>query len=473
MQMGEGLTLNHVNVLKREKQYRRLFWAGLVNGIGDRFSQVAVLSLLLTLTGSGLAVGVTFALRLLPYLVFGPLGGMLADRFSKKKIMILTDAVRIFFALSPLLVKDSSDIWIIYLSSFLLSAGEAFYAPARMSAIPRLVRKENLLSVNGLEEAMVGFVLIGGSVTGGVISAIVGVQITFVLNAISFLLSALLLAKLAIAGQSAPVTVKSQDSVADANEKNAKAPLSHDNSAEVSRTHGKRAEAPQSRENKNYALQTRENSSKAPQSRGKSLAEFRQILSGSAFLRMMIVVFAIWPIGDGIFNILISVYAVEVFHMGEIGIGMFYGALGIGLVAGSGLTGKVSRHMKAAAIFSLLLEGIINMLISQSHSIILAVLLFILTSACAGIGNACNRTILMNVVPAHLQGRFFGMLATLQNTIMGTSMFATGFLLVGVLPRTLGFAAGIFFTLLGAGFALIFYRSRQYFAENVQEEMVQ
>lgn len=77
--------MKHKHTLREEKQYARLFAAGIVNGIGDRFSQVAVLGLLLSLTGSGLAVGITFAVRLVPYLLFGPLGGMLADRFSKNR----------------------------------------------------------------------------------------------------------------------------------------------------------------------------------------------------------------------------------------------------------------------------------------------------------------------------------------------------------------------------------------------------
>lgn len=89
-----------ISLLKQEKSYRKLFAAGIINGIGDRFSQVAMLTLIIQLTGSGLAVGVTMALRLLPFLLFGPLGGRLADRFSRKRVLITTDLVRIFFALS-------------------------------------------------------------------------------------------------------------------------------------------------------------------------------------------------------------------------------------------------------------------------------------------------------------------------------------------------------------------------------------
>lgn len=206
--------MSSLHILRQEPSYRRLFAAGLVNGIGDRFSQVAVLGMLLSLTGSGLAVGLTFAIRLVPYLVFGPIGGWLADRFTKKSIMLFTDAIRIFFALTPLLVRDVGNVWIIYVSSFALSAGEAIYAPARMSLIPRLVRRENLLAVNSLEQAMTGFVLIGGSVTGGILAAAVGGQVSFVLNAVSFLVSGLLLLRLKPAEQHAATAAEPAEGAA-------------------------------------------------------------------------------------------------------------------------------------------------------------------------------------------------------------------------------------------------------------------
>ena len=81
-------------LLKVEKDYRKLFSAGIVNGIGDWFSQIAILTLLLVLTNSGLAVGLTLSIKLIPYLIFGPIGGALADRYSRKKIMIITDIIK-------------------------------------------------------------------------------------------------------------------------------------------------------------------------------------------------------------------------------------------------------------------------------------------------------------------------------------------------------------------------------------------
>ncbi|MFD1176731.1 MFS transporter [Paenibacillus puldeungensis] len=428
--------------LREEKRYRTLFTAGLVNGIGDRFSQVAVLGLLLSLTGSGFAVGITFAIRLFPFLIFGPLGGMIADRFSKKSIMIFTDLIRIFFALVPLLVRTPADIWMIYVSSFFMSAGEAFYAPARMSVIPRLVKNENLLAVNSLEQAKVGFVLIGGSVTGGIVSAVIGGQVSFVLNALSFLVSALLLMRLHLHGE-----------------------LPYEDVPEAANTR------PQEIETSGSGKEAAKNKgeSTAPLFRD-TLQQFREVLTGSLFLRMMVVVFAVWPIGDGIFNILISVYAAQVFHMGDLGIGMLYGALGVGMIAGSGWSGRMSRHLKTAAVLALLLEGCLQAVISQSPSFILLILLLMVSSTCTSIGNACNETVLMTIVPTPLQGRFFGMLATLQNTVIGISMFVSGFLLELISPRTLGLTGGILFTLIGLSVTLLMFRFRRQGKGDLLEE---
>lgn len=162
--------INVIKILHKEKNYLRLFLAGIVNGIGDRFSQVALLTLLLELTGSGFAVGIALAIRVVPFLIFGPFGGFLADQFSRKKIMMITDLSRIVFAISFIFVNNESHIWIIYASSFVLAAGEAIYAPARKSFIPLLVKKENIIRINSLEQVMLGIVLIVGSFSGGIVA---------------------------------------------------------------------------------------------------------------------------------------------------------------------------------------------------------------------------------------------------------------------------------------------------------------
>ncbi|OPA77865.1 MFS transporter [Paenibacillus selenitireducens] len=401
-------------MLRQEKGYRQLFLAGLVNGIGDRFSQVASLSLILTLTGSGMAVGITFAVRLIPSLVFGPLGGMLADRFSRKKIMVLSDLIRAFVALSFLFVHDASDVWVIYVSSFLLSAGEAIYAPTRTSSIPILVPKERLLAVNGLEEHMVGLVLILGSITGGVVAAFLGTAFSFIVNAASFVLSAVLLGSIVFPAPHAQTKVK------------------HDTDLEcVSQTQSTRK-------------------------------ELRAVWKSSRFVRAMIVGFTLWPIGYGVFNILLSVYAVQVYDQGDLGIGLMYGALGIGMVIGSSWTSRFMDKMKLAVVSGFILEGVLHMGMSQVPNFGLTILLLLISAIGSSIANACNHTLLMHAVPAHFQGRFFGLMSAMHNTFMGITMLSTGFLLEVMSPRVLGFFGGLVITAVSIGIAIIVLQDKSH-----------
>lgn len=142
-----------------------------------------MLSLILSTTGSGVAIGLALGLRVLPFLLLAPAGGMLTMRFSRRKIMLLTNLIRVPLALSYLLVNSADDMWILYTASTLLACGEALYAPVRKSGIPLLVQPEHLLKINGLEQVMNGTVLIVGAFLGGITSSVIGPQAAFITNA--------------------------------------------------------------------------------------------------------------------------------------------------------------------------------------------------------------------------------------------------------------------------------------------------
>ncbi|TCT26996.1 MFS transporter [Melghiribacillus thermohalophilus] len=183
-----------VGLLAKERNYRWLFFSGLVNGIGDRFSQVAVLTMLLELTGSGLAVGGALSIRIIPYLLFSYAGGALSDRISRKAMLIITDLIRIPLALSLLLVHGPDDIWLIYVVLFFLAVGEAIYEPARKSFIFEILHDDNhITKVNILEQSLLGFVLVFGSISGGVFSYLIGTKAVFAINGVSFLAGSLLI----------------------------------------------------------------------------------------------------------------------------------------------------------------------------------------------------------------------------------------------------------------------------------------
>ncbi|WP_040205958.1 MFS transporter [Neobacillus jeddahensis] len=381
-------------MIREEKQYRKLFLAGVVNGIGDRFSSVAVLAMLLQLTGSGLAVGMTLAIRLIPFVFFGPLGGWLADRFPRKVILVTTDLARIGFALSFLLVHSKGDIWIVYLCSFLLAAGEAIYSPARKSALPLLVNQEKLIKVNSLEQVLVGIVLIGGAFSGGIVSFIFGAHVTFWFNAASFLGAAIIISTIKFP--------ESEQQVMEGNQPVKEMPF----------------------------------------------VVFKKIILLSAPVLILFICEVLIAFMNGIDNVLISVYAVNEYQLGDIGVGLFYGALGIGLTLSFTVANRLRKNFLVIGLLCLLLEGASLLLLSKTHWVVFAFLLFCGAGCMSGIGNACFDTVLMKEIPAEHRGTMFGLLATIGNTILGLSMFLSGLALNYLAPRLLGLVGGIAYILI-------------------------
>ncbi|SEU28977.1 MFS transporter [Paenibacillus sp. NFR01] len=398
--------------------YSRLFAAGLINGIGDRFSSVAMLALLLRVTGSGMAVGIALGLRVLPYLFMAPLGGLLASRIPRRRLMIAVDLLRVPVALSFLLVDSKDMIWLLYLGSFVLAAGEAVYAPVRKSSIPLLAKPESLLRINSLEQLLTGCVLIVGAFAGGLISLWFGPDAAFIFNGISFLAAAMLLWGLELPeGQSASGEDKHRVEPAGSTET--------------------------------------EERREAAGSRRRALAG---VLAGSLVLQVVLAYECLVPLLNGWDNVLISVYAVQVFHAGDAGVGAFYAALGIGLSVSALAVRYIRRRLLFIVLVCLLAEGLTLMAISGSRSIGVAFMLYVLLSLASGLGNACLDTLVMRETPAWLQPALFGTLAAVSGTLMGLSMLFAGWLLDRVEPRTLGFAGGAgfaFIALLLAGYAAV------------------
>lgn len=396
--------------LQEEKQYHRLFLAGIVNGIGDRFSSVAVLAMLLHLTGAGWAVGNTLAIRLIPALFFGPLGGWLADRFSKKTILVTTDLIRIGFALSFLFVHGKEDIWIVYMSSLILAAGETLYEPVRKSAIPQLVNKKLLVKVNSLEQVMTGIVLITGALIGGVVSSIFGAPIAFWLNALSFLGSAVLISTILFPEN------KTIDPIEE------------------------------------WQNKTR-------------ISIFKKVIMISVPLQLLLFCEILIASINGVDNVLISVYAVKEFHLGDVGVGLFYGVLGIGLMLSFSISNRLRKHFLMTGVVCLLLEGCFLVVLSRTALVALALLMFCCAAFMSGIGNACFDTVLMNEVPEKYQGTMFGLITTVMNTLTGISMFVSGAALQYVTPRGLGLIGGTAYMVIAVSLIVIIssksYRKRR------------
>jgi MFS family permease len=169
--------------------YRRYFTGQVVSLSGNWMQTVAEVWLILSLTGSALAVGVTTALQFLPILLFGAWGGALADRFSKRRLLMLTQSAMFVppMALMALTLSGSVLPWMVFVAVFLRGLLIAVDNPARQAFVMEMVGQSKIVNAVSLNSVIVHSARIVGPALAGVLIATVGIAPCFGINALSFL----------------------------------------------------------------------------------------------------------------------------------------------------------------------------------------------------------------------------------------------------------------------------------------------
>lgn len=183
--------LTYAQLLKGNQNFRNLFAGQLISELGNWFNYIAGLGLIrLVSDSSPAAAGILLLCRTLPWSIIMPFAGTLADRFSRRKIMIWTDIARGFLALVFLFVKTSDDLWIAYVGAIILSTATAFFDGAKNAATPNLAGRDGLLSGMALMFSSRFLLMALGSALGGLASAYFGYEVAFIINGLSFFASA-------------------------------------------------------------------------------------------------------------------------------------------------------------------------------------------------------------------------------------------------------------------------------------------
>ena len=183
--------------LIRDNRAFRYLWTGqIISLTGDWFNLIASAALIATLTQSGTAIGALFVVRMLAPFLVSPFAGVVADRYNRKTILITTDVLRCFVVLGFVLVREPQHVWLIYLLTAVQSASQGFYFPTWNSLLPDITRPEELGMANALSSATWSMMLAFGAALGGLVSGVVGVYPAFVIDAITFLLSASILLRM-------------------------------------------------------------------------------------------------------------------------------------------------------------------------------------------------------------------------------------------------------------------------------------
>jgi MFS family permease len=170
------------------RNYRLYFWGYSISVAGTWMQTLALALLVLRLTGSGSDLGVATAARFLPFVVLGPVGGLIADRYDKRRLLYITQSasagIAILFAL--LTALHAVDVATVIVLSLVLGSLTVFDNPARQSLIAELVPREQLSNAVTLNSVSVNMARVLGSAVGGALVAAVGLTTCFALNAVSF-----------------------------------------------------------------------------------------------------------------------------------------------------------------------------------------------------------------------------------------------------------------------------------------------
>jgi MFS family permease len=168
--------------------YRRYFIGQLISLSGTWMQTVAAIWVVLTLTDSGVAVGLTTALQFLPMLLIGAWGGLLADRVPKRRLLITTQALMAIPAVGLLAVTATGVVtpWMVYLAVFAMGSVNAIDNPTRQSFVIEMVGPERVVNAVSLNSVIVQAARIVGPAIAGILIATVGVVFCFGLNALTF-----------------------------------------------------------------------------------------------------------------------------------------------------------------------------------------------------------------------------------------------------------------------------------------------
>jgi MFS family permease len=183
-----GLSPGQMVSSLHQRNYRLFFFGQLVSVAGTWMQTVAQSFVVLDLTHSGTQLGLTSAARFLPMFVFGPLGGVFADRMDRRRVLYVTQALSGLLAgvFAVTVGTHSIRLWIVYLLALALGFVNVFDNPARQSFISEMVSTGDLPNAVTLNSVAANMARVFGAALGGVIAAAIGLALCFTFNALSF-----------------------------------------------------------------------------------------------------------------------------------------------------------------------------------------------------------------------------------------------------------------------------------------------
>lgn len=182
-------------LVRHNRNFRYLWFGEIVSFLGDWFNLIASATLIGALTGSGVALGGLFVVRMLAPFLVSAFGGVLVDRYNRKTILITTDIIRGLVVLGFLFVRRAEDVPLLYLLTAIQLGISGLFFPARNAIFPDVVSRQELGTANALSSSTWSTMLAIGTALGGFVAGGFGVYTAFVIDALSFFVSAWLIAQ--------------------------------------------------------------------------------------------------------------------------------------------------------------------------------------------------------------------------------------------------------------------------------------
>jgi predicted MFS family arabinose efflux permease len=344
--------------------------------------------------------------RFLPSVVFGPLSGVVADRFNRRTIMIVSDLLRAVVVLGFLFVRRPDQIWIIYVLTVLQLTFSTFFEPAKSAAVPSIVAESELVTANAIASVTWSTMLTLGAAAGGLVTGWFGTDAAFVVDSFTYLVSAALIARVRFPHR--PPREKTK--------------LTLSKALGITDT----------------------------------LDGIRYVSKRPRVLALMAVKPA-WGLGGGILALL-AVFGEKIFPVGRnaaTGIGVLYAARGIGTALGPvfarRLAGDNRARMQTTIGLSFLVGGIFYAAFGGATNYALAISMLMIAHMGGSILWVFSTVLLQSSVEDNFRGRVFAAELALLTLTMAASNYAVGELLdrFNFSPRAVTVGIGILFLLPG------------------------
>ena len=400
------------SLLQQNRNFRYAWISQVISEIGDHFNNIAVFSLALATTQSGLVVSGVMLARAVSAVLAAPVAGVVLDRFDRRKVMIASDLIRAVVAIAFIATIHQPRPWLLYTLSALLMFASPYFTSGRSAILPSIATADELHTANALTQTTGWTTLTIGTVAAGFSAATFGYETAFVLNSLSFLGSAWAIWQVSLGIH---------------HHEGAKA-RRHEDSA--------RAEA------------------RSPKSAASSGRPWHDFAAGLRYMRREPLILGIsllgvgWASGGGAAQILFTLFGALVFDRGPAGIGILWGSAGFGLIVGGVIAHRVGPHLtfkryKRTVALCYLVHGGAYVLFSQAARFEVALFWIALSRAAVAISSVLNWSLLLRRVAHDYRGRVFATNESLVWSTMMLSMLAAGLASQSYDPRMIGAVSGV------------------------------